>query len=166
MHFYTNRHRFHCGIDLHARSMYVCIIDQSGEVVVDRNLPTRRQQLIELIGPDREDIVVSVECIFTWYWIADVCAERPIPFVLGHALYVKANPRRQDQERQDRLAEDCRPVAWGHAVSRRLRRNGLRNRPVVGPGKAAHTRPEGSLRRDCHGIISRSFAHSHCRRHL
>jgi hypothetical protein len=27
-----------------------------------------------------------VECIFTWYWLADLCAEQGIPFVLGHAL--------------------------------------------------------------------------------
>jgi len=31
-----------------------------------------------------------VECIFTWYWIADLCSEEGIPFVLGHALYMKA----------------------------------------------------------------------------
>jgi len=34
--------------------------------------------------------VVSVECIFTWYWLADVCAREKITFVLGHALYMKA----------------------------------------------------------------------------
>jgi hypothetical protein len=27
-----------------------------------------------------------VECIFTWYWLADLCAEQGLPFVLGHAL--------------------------------------------------------------------------------
>ncbi len=29
MRFYTQQHQYHCGIDLHARSMYVCIPDQS-----------------------------------------------------------------------------------------------------------------------------------------
>ena len=32
----------------------------------------------------------AVECIFTWYWLADLCAREGIPFVLGHALYMKA----------------------------------------------------------------------------
>ena len=32
MRFYTHQHRFYCGIDLHARSMFVCIMDQSGEI--------------------------------------------------------------------------------------------------------------------------------------
>ena len=27
---------------------------------------------------------------FTWYWLADLCAHEGIPFVLGHALYMKA----------------------------------------------------------------------------
>ena len=34
--------------------------------------------------------VIGVECIFTWYWIADFCAENGIDFALGHALYMKA----------------------------------------------------------------------------
>ena len=28
--------------------------------------------------------------MFTWYWLADLCADHGIPFVLGHALYMKA----------------------------------------------------------------------------
>ena len=36
------------------------------------------------------DIVIGVECIFTWYWIANFCAERNIEFALGHALYMAA----------------------------------------------------------------------------
>jgi transposase len=28
--------------------------------------------------------------MFTWYWLADLCAREKIPFVLGHALYMKA----------------------------------------------------------------------------
>lgn len=33
---------------------------------------------------------MAVECIFTWYWLADLCAEEGIAFALGHALYMKA----------------------------------------------------------------------------
>jgi hypothetical protein len=28
--------------------------------------------------------------MFTWYWLANLCATQKIPFVLGHALYMKA----------------------------------------------------------------------------
>jgi transposase len=33
---------------------------------------------------------VSCECLFAWYWLADLCREKGIAFVLGHALYMKA----------------------------------------------------------------------------
>jgi hypothetical protein len=34
MRFYTNQHPFYCGIDLHARSMYVCILSHDGEILL------------------------------------------------------------------------------------------------------------------------------------
>jgi transposase len=42
------------------------------------------------VAPYRDDFVVSAECMFTWYWLADVCAAEAITFVLGHALAMKA----------------------------------------------------------------------------
>ena len=38
MRFYTQEHRFYCGVDLHARTMYLCILDAAGQVVYDHNL--------------------------------------------------------------------------------------------------------------------------------
>ena len=43
-----------------------------------------------MIAPFRDNLVVAVECMFTWYWLADLCARVGIDFVLGHALYMKA----------------------------------------------------------------------------
>ena len=90
MRFYTQQHQYYCGIDLHARSMYLCILDQQGNVLLHRNLPTKPERFLKAIAPYREDIVVAVECMFAWYWLADLCAKENIPFVLGHALYMKA----------------------------------------------------------------------------
>src|SRR6201993_1017237 len=90
MRFYTKQHQFYCGIDLHARTMYVCILDHHGEILLHRNMPARPETFLKAIAPYRDDIVVAVECIFTWYWLADLCAREGIPFVLGHALYMKA----------------------------------------------------------------------------
>jgi len=90
MRFYTQQHQRYCGIDLHARSLYVCIIDQQGETLVPKTLPATPDSLRKLIAPYREDIVLAVECVFCWYWIADLCADEGIPFVLGHALTMKA----------------------------------------------------------------------------
>ena len=40
MNFYTQQHKHYCGIDLHAKAMYVCILDQNGTKLVHKNLPT------------------------------------------------------------------------------------------------------------------------------
>jgi transposase len=90
MNFYTNQHKFYCGIDLHARKMYLCIMDQRGDVHLHQNVDTNKEAFLKAIEPYREDVVVAVECMFTWYWIADLCQKEKIAFVLGHALYMKA----------------------------------------------------------------------------
>jgi hypothetical protein len=46
--------------------------------------------LLKAIAPFRQDIVVAVECILTWYWLADLCAREGMAFVPWHALYMKA----------------------------------------------------------------------------
>ncbi len=91
MRFYTGHHRYYCGIDLHARTMYLCILDhESGKILLHRNLRSEPELFLRTIEPYRDDLVVGVECIFCWYWLADLCARESIPFVLGHALYMKA----------------------------------------------------------------------------
>ena len=90
MRFYTRQHRHYCGVDLHARSMYVCILDAEGTVLVSKNIPASPGPFLELIAPYREDLAVAAECMFTWYWLADLCERERIVFVLGHALYMRA----------------------------------------------------------------------------
>ncbi|HUT66531.1 MAG TPA: hypothetical protein VMZ05_10370 [Spirochaetota bacterium] len=43
-----------------------------------------------MLQPYREDLALAVECIFTWYWVADLYDSIGVEFVLGHALYMKA----------------------------------------------------------------------------
>jgi transposase len=90
MRFYNRQHRHYCGIDLHVKTMYVCILDGTGQVLVHRNMPSTPEALLEVVAPYREDLVVAAECMFTWYWLADACAADGIAFVLGHALAMKA----------------------------------------------------------------------------
>jgi hypothetical protein len=98
MRFYTHQHPFYCGIDLHARSMYVCILSHDGEIVLHRKMKAAPDPFLRAVAPYRDGLVVAVECIFTWYWLADLCAEQGIPFVLGHTLYLyESHPWRQGQ---------------------------------------------------------------------
>ena len=90
MRFYAGQHQYYCGIDLHARTLYLCIQDREGNVLLHRNLPCDRQRFLDAVRPYQDDLVVASECIFNCYWLADLCAEHHIPFVLGHALYMRA----------------------------------------------------------------------------
>jgi transposase len=90
MRFYTNNHAHYCGIDLHARTMYLCIFDRDGQILLHKNMKSSPEAFLAAVEPFREDLVVAVECIFTWYWLADLCRSEGIEFVLGHALYMKA----------------------------------------------------------------------------
>src|SRR6266851_9933329 len=88
--FYTTQHPFYCGIDLHARTMDVCILDQAGETLLHRNMTATPEALLKAIAPSRDPIVLAAACLLTWSWLADLCAAHGIPFVLGHALSMKA----------------------------------------------------------------------------
>ena len=135
MRFYTEQHKYYCGIDLHARKMYVCIIDQAGRTKVHKNIDTDPQAFFELIFPFVEDVAVAVECVFCWYWLADVCAQHKIPFVLGHALYMKAihgDKTKNDKIDSYRIAALLRggnlPVAYAYPAKMRATRDLLRRR--------------------------------------
>src|ERR1700722_1793894 len=90
MRFYTQQHRFYCGVDLHARTMYLCILDDAGVILLHKNLAADPEAFRTAIAPYRDGLVVAAECMFAWYWLADWCRAEGIPFVLGHALYMRA----------------------------------------------------------------------------
>ena len=48
MRFYTQQHQYYCGIDLHARSIYLCIIDQSGKILLHRNMRANPGTVFEM----------------------------------------------------------------------------------------------------------------------
>ena len=86
MRFYTKQHDYYCGIDLHTNKMYLCILDREGKTVLHRNMKTKPGTFLRTIKPYRDNIVVCSECMFNWYWLANLCDKENIPFVLGHAL--------------------------------------------------------------------------------
>ena len=90
MRFYREQRRSYCGIDLHASKMYVCVLDDQGNVVLHRNMRAEPEPLKRALAPYRARLMVGAECMFSWYWLADWCREEGIEFVLGHALYMKA----------------------------------------------------------------------------
>src|SRR5262245_43223448 len=78
------------GVDLHARTLFVCVLDQAGAVQLSRNLPAKPEPFLHALAPFRPDLLVGCECVHTWYWLADTCRQHAIPFALGHAFGMKA----------------------------------------------------------------------------
>jgi transposase len=90
MRFYKHTHAFYAGVDLHARSMFTHILDHEGNTVFEADLPASPDAFRNAIAPYRAGLVVGCECMFSWYWLADLCEDDEIPFTLGHALYMRA----------------------------------------------------------------------------
>ena len=135
MRFYIEQHQYYCGIDLHTKNMYVCIVNQAGKTLYHYDLPTQTDSLLPVIKPYLPNLVIAVECIFTWYWIADLCAQQNIPFVLGHALYMKAihgaktkNDRIDSQKIALLLRAGMIPMAYVYPADMRSTRDLLRRR--------------------------------------
>ena len=135
MRFYTKQHKFYCGIDLHARTMYVCVLNRDGEVLLHRNMRAAPEPFLKAMAPYRDDLVVCVECMFTWYWLADLCVQEGIPFVLGHALYMKAihggkakNDKIDSQKIAALLRGGMLPQAYVYPAQMRATRDLLRRR--------------------------------------
>lgn len=135
MRFYNSNHKFHCGVDLHAKSMYLCIVNPAGEIVLHRNLATNPDEFIRAIAPFRDDLVVGCECMYSWYWLADLCEQERIEFVLGHALYMKAihgGKSKNDKIDAEKLARMLRggmfPLAYVYPKEMRATRDLVRRR--------------------------------------
>ena len=150
MKFYTQTHKHYCGIDLHARCLYVCILDQDGTVLVHQNIKANPQALMKLVLPYQDDLVIGVECMFSWYWVADLCRENQIAFILGHALYMKAI--HGGKAKNDKI--DSNKIA-------RLMRGGMFPQAYVYPREMRGTRD--LMRRRMHLMRKRSelLAHIH-----
>jgi transposase len=126
---------YYCGIDLHARTMYLVVLDHAGDVRLHRNLPARPDAFLAAVAPFRPDLVVACECVHTWYWLADPCAAEGIPFVLGDAWGMKAvhgSKTKSDAHDADTIARLLRggnlPLAYAYPREKRGLRDLLRTR--------------------------------------
>jgi len=136
MKYYTSTTQFNCGIDLHARQMYVCLMDRDGKKLVHTNIKNNDfDYFLKLVAPYRHDLTVCAECMFGWYWLADACQAAGLPFVLAHALYLKAihggknkNDRIDSEKIAHLLRSNLIPPAYVYPAAKRPLRALLRQR--------------------------------------
>src|SRR5947207_4643187 len=127
MKYYTSTTEFNCGIDLHARQMYVCVMERQGKKRVHTNVKDNDFKFfLKLIEPYKHDLTVCCECMFGWYWLADACQNAGLTFVLAHALYVKAihgGKNKNDRIDSEKLAHLLRsnliPPAYVYPADKR-----------------------------------------------
>ena len=136
MKYYTSTTQFNCGIDLHARQMYVCLMDRDGKKLVHTNIKNNDfDYFLKLVAPYRHDLTVCAECMFGWYWLADACQAAGLHFVLAHALYLKAihgGKNKNDRIDSEKIAHLLRtnliPPAYVYPAAKRPLRALLRQR--------------------------------------
>lgn len=135
MRFYNGQHRYYCGVDLHTKRMYLCILDQEGNTRLHRNVRAKPHDFLSAIEGFRDDLAVGAECMFTWYWLADLCLEEKITFLLGHALYMKAihgGKKKDDKLDSEKIARLMRggtfPLSYVYPREMRATRDLVRRR--------------------------------------
>ena len=132
---YNQPHQFYGGVDLHARSMFVIVLDSKGKTRFEQDLPAGPDEFLHAIKPFRKNLVVGGECMFAWYWLADLCEDEKIPFALGHALAMKhihQGKSKSDKIDAGKLAAMLRgglfPLAYAYPRAKRQIRDLLRRR--------------------------------------
>ncbi len=136
MKYYTSTTKYNCGIDLHARQMYICVTNREGNILVHKNIKGNDFTFfLKLVAPYLGDLTVVCECCFNWYWLADACFDANIEFVLAHALYLKhihGGKNKNDKIDSEKLAHLLRanliPPSYVYPRERRPMRGLLRQR--------------------------------------
>lgn len=127
--------RYYCGIDLHSRTMYVCVMDQSGKILFHRNMKNDFEIFKDHVKSFVPEMAIGVESSCYYYWLSDACRQEEIPFYLGHALYMKAihgmkvkNDRIDSRKIADLLRANLFPLAYPYPKEMRATRDLLRRR--------------------------------------
>lgn len=136
MKYYISTTEFNCGIDLHGREMYICLVDREGNKLVHTNIKGNDFNFfLKKVAPYRQSLTVCCECTFNWYWLADACENAGLIFVLAHALYMKAihggknkNDRIDSEKIAHLLRSNLVPPAYVYPAAKRPVRALLRQR--------------------------------------
>ena len=127
--------RFYAGVDLHARSLFLVVLDHTHKHATHAISPPHPEPFRKAIAPFRDGLVVGCECMHCWYWLADTCRDDNIAFVLGHAWGMKAvhgSKTKCDRKDAEAIAHLLKggnfPLAYAYPKERRGLRDLLRAR--------------------------------------
>lgn len=127
--------KYVCGVDLHGSTKYICIMNKEGDILLHKNMKNDFNFFKESISPFLPDITVGVESMHSYYWLADGCIKENIPFLLGHAYYMKSihggktkNDKIDSKKIADLMRSNHFPVGYVYPKELRSTRDLLRRR--------------------------------------
>lgn len=80
---------FYVGIDLHAKNLWLCVIDEKGAVVKERKLKCNLDDVLVFLDPFGKDLLVAIESTVNWYWLVDSLMDASYVVKLVHPLGLK-----------------------------------------------------------------------------
>jgi transposase len=151
------------GIDLHRKRSQVAALDESGELLFNRRVATRADELFSAFGDVGEKPVeVVFEATFGWGWLADLLAEAGIPTHMAHPLATKAiSSARVKNDAVDAktlahlLRTELLPEAWLAPPSAREARRLVRIARRLGPDQGSAEEPDPRRARRARGEANR-----------
>ena len=143
------------GIDLHRKRSQVAALDEKGQLLFNRRVPTRPDELLEVLAEAGDaPVEVAFEATFGWGWLADLLAEVGIPTHMAHPLATKAiSSARVKNDAVDAktlahlLRTNLLPEAWLAPPPAREARRLVRMR-------AALVRIRGRLKNQVHAVLA------------
>ena len=126
---------YYGGIDLHSKSMVVCIMDKAGNIVLRKTIPNDFSVFLHLVTSYKNSITFAVEATFNWYWLVDECRKNQINIYLAHAYNMRlihGTKNKSDKLDAFKIASLLRagllPYAHACSIEKRGMRDLLRNR--------------------------------------
>jgi transposase len=123
------------GIDVHRNRSQVAVVDESGQVQLNRNVVNGSEPFLRLIGDLPSGTPVAFEAAFGWSWLADLLEDYGFEAHLVHPLRCKAiASARLKNDKVDAailaqlLRADLLPEAWIAPAKVRQLRALLRHR--------------------------------------
>ena len=98
--------KLYAGIDLHSNNIYLVVIDEEDNRLVQIKLKNDMNLILKILSPYKEELRgVVIESIFNWYWLVDGLMEK------GYRVHL-ANPAAIQQYKGLKHAADKHSAFW------------------------------------------------------
>jgi transposase len=77
------------GVDYHRSFSYLTTMNEKGEIVTQRKLPSNRE-IVDFLKPFGESMEIAIEATPSWYWLYDELEDEGFEVKLSHPLKTKA----------------------------------------------------------------------------